>query len=195
MITKEKFVEALVDVYVENGVNISRDKLWKLFKATVHSIVDQVIDDEDSRIALSGIGVFEMIRANPRCSKVGVVDYVPRLRYRPSTSINTIMEIKTDQVPDPDKMAKVRAQLEKDGKLVCNLPPRKAKEESEEATDTKKAPKQAAKKASKQAAKKPSKQAAKDLQKQKESAATVAATAATPAPDDSDDSDDFDDEF
>ena len=192
MITKEKFVEALVDVYVENGVNISRDKLWKLFKATVHSIVDQVIDDEDSRIALSGIGVFEMIRANPRCSKVGVVDYVPRLRYRPSTSINTIMEIKTDQVPDPDKMAKVRAQLEKDGKLVCNLPPRKAKEESEEATDTKKAPKQAAKKASKQAAKKPSKQAAKDLQKQKESAATVAATAAAPAPDDSDD---FDDEF
>lgn len=148
MITKEGFVEALVIVCEGQNIKLSKDKTWKLFKGFVNSIVDQVAKDADNKISLSGIGNFEMIKASPRGTKVGVVDFVPRMRWRASTRINALLEEMTDQVPDPDKVAAKRAELEKAGKLTSNLPPRDSKKAAPKKAAAKKAAtKKAAKKA------------------------------------------------
>lgn len=143
MITKEGFAETLQTVLNQHNVKTSKERAWKIFKSIIFSIADSVVVDDDNKISLSGIGNFELLKATPRGTKEGVVDYVPRLRYRPSSKINTMLEEATDQVPDPEKVAKKRAELEKAGKLTTNLPNRGAKAEtpSKKTTKTTKAKK------------------------------------------------------
>lgn len=68
----------------------------------------------------------------PRSTKVGVVDFVPRIKWRPSSAINDLLEEKTGQVPNPNLRAKKRAELEAEGKLTNNLPDKEETPEQKE---------------------------------------------------------------
>lgn len=128
MKTKEAFVEELQKIMNENGIKCSKETAWKVYKGMVGNIVAMVTADEDNKISLAGIGNYELIKSTPRGTKEGVVEFVPRLRWRPSSKINTLLEELTGQVPDPEKVAAKRAELEKAGKLHNNLPPREKKD-------------------------------------------------------------------
>lgn len=124
MITKDAFAESLQAQMNEHGYKTSKEKSWKLFKAFVKVIVDGVVEDPDNKISLAGIGNFEMLKAAARSSKKGLVDFVPRLRWRTSSKVDAYLEEATGQVPDPEKREALKAKMRKDGTLTSNLPPR-----------------------------------------------------------------------
>jgi len=132
MITKDAFAESLQAVLTEQGVKCSKEKAWLTFKGFVKVIVDGVIEDPDDKISLAGIGSFEMLRAAARSSKIGLVDFVPKLRWRTSSKIDAYMEEATGQVPDPEKRQALKEKLRAEGKITSNLPPRDPKAKTEE---------------------------------------------------------------
>lgn len=153
MASKEDLQEVLSTKFGELGVKVSKENAWKLFKAGIEAAVETCIKDKELACSLSGVGRFEIMKAKPRGTKVGVVEFIPRLRFRPSSRINEFLETQMGQVPDPTKRAAVRADLEKAGKLKTNLPPRAKKEPTAApATPAPKAEKKEAKKADKPAA-------------------------------------------
>lgn len=130
--SKEDVQELLQKRFEAVGAAVSKENAWKLFKEAIHGIVDLCLEDQDNAVSLSGIGKFEILKVAPRQSKVGVVEYIPRLRFRPSTRINEYLEEKMGQVPDVKKMEAVKAKLMAAGKLRHNLPPRPAKDPAAE---------------------------------------------------------------
>lgn len=127
MASKEDLQEVLVGKFNELGVKVSKENAWKLYKAGQEAIVETCLKDKELACSLSGIGRFEIMKAKPRKSKVGVVEFIPRLRYRPSSRVNEQLEAAMGQVPDPKKIEAVKAVLKAEGKLKTNLPPRPPK--------------------------------------------------------------------
>lgn len=100
-------------IYQELGVKVSKDKAWGLFKAIQHGTVEFVLNLEDHRLPLAGVGSFEVIETKPRKTKAGldkdgnpiegaeVWPCVPRYRYYPSTVVDGLVE-KTYGLGDHD---------------------------------------------------------------------------------------------
>lgn len=124
MYSKEDFTEILQKTLEGIELKTSKEKAWIVFKACIDAVVTGCLKDKDNVISLGGVGKFEIIKASPRLTKVGVVDFVPKLRFRPSSKIDERILAEMGQVPDPAKLALRRAALEKEGKIVSNLPVR-----------------------------------------------------------------------
>lgn len=124
MASKEDLQEVLVAKFAELGVKVSKENAWKVYKAGQDAIIETCLKDKEMACSLSGIGRFEIMKAKPRKSKVGVVEFIPRLRFRPSSRVNEALEQALGQVPDPAKIEAVKAKLKSEGKLTSNLPPR-----------------------------------------------------------------------
>jgi len=157
MKTKEDFVEILKEALESAGVSLSKDKTWKVFKVAVNSIVEAALTDEkDNALVLSGIGRFEIIKASPRQSKIGVVDFVPKIRWRASSRVDELLQTRMGQVPDPEKLKASKEALAAAavaaGRPVSNLPPRTPAEKKPE--EKKPAEKKPAEKAPKKDTKK-----------------------------------------
>ena len=101
--SKEDVQEVLQAKFQEIGVKVSKETAWKGFKACIDAVVDTCLKDDKNTVSLSGVGKFEILRVVPRQSKVGVVEFIPRLRFRPSTRINEFIEEAMGQKPDADK--------------------------------------------------------------------------------------------
>ena len=122
MIKKELFSIKLQAVLKEHGFKVSKENSWQLFKSIIEMMVDSCLEDDDNKIVLSGIGVFEIVKSAARGTKKGVVAFVPRLRWWASKRIIEYLELAFDQIPDPELRAIKRKQLEKLGKFRVNLP-------------------------------------------------------------------------
>jgi len=133
MFSKEDFTEILQESFKGVGLETSKEKGWVIFKTCMDAVVSGCLKDKENTISLGGVGKFEIIKAAPRLTKVGVVDFVPKLRFRPSSKIDERLMAEMGQTPDPGKMKARREALEKEGKVVSNLPPRKKAEEKAEA--------------------------------------------------------------
>jgi len=128
MYSKEDFVEILQQELRNIGIDMSKEKGWTIFKTCIDSVVIGCLRDADNVISLGGIGRFEIVKAAPRLTKIGVVDFVPKLRFRPSSKIEDRLMTEMGQVPDPEKLKIRREELEKEGVQISNLPPRAKKE-------------------------------------------------------------------
>lgn len=91
-------------IYQELGVKVSRDKAWNLFKSVIHGTVEHVLNIEDRKLPLAGVGTFEILETKPRGSKAGLDKdgnpiegaeawaCVPRFRFYTSSVIDKLVE-------------------------------------------------------------------------------------------------------
>lgn len=116
MASKEDLVENLVPELEAIGIKVSKANAWNAFKACMNAAVATTLADEGNALSLSGVGKFEVLKAQPRSSKIGLVEFVPRLRFRPSVRITERIEEAMGQVPDEKKMAAAKEKLRAEGK-------------------------------------------------------------------------------
>jgi len=124
--TKEDLQEKLVARYEAVGIKMSKEMAWKAFREGIYAVADTLLSNPEDNLALSGVGRFEILKAAPRKSKIGLVEYIPRLRFRTSTRINAFLETSMGQVPDPAKLEAAKAKIRAEGG-VPNFGPRVAK--------------------------------------------------------------------
>lgn len=91
-------------IFQELGVKVSKDKAWGLFKAMIHGTTEFVLNDEDKKLPLAGVGTFQVLETKPRGSKAGLDEEgnpvegakvwpcVPRFRFYPSSVIDNLLE-------------------------------------------------------------------------------------------------------
>ena len=98
------------------GVKVSKDKSWELFKSIMGGTTEFVLNQEDLKLPLAGVGNFEVIKTEPRGSKAGfreerttgedgkvtktlvrdeslkVWPFVPRYRFYASSLVEKVVE-------------------------------------------------------------------------------------------------------
>lgn len=91
-------------IFQELGVKVSKDKAWSLFKAITHGTFEFVLNEEDKKLPLAGVGTYEILETKPRGSKAGLDkdgnpiegaeawECVPRPRFYPSSVMNKMVE-------------------------------------------------------------------------------------------------------
>ena len=84
-------------------VEVSKEKAWKLFKNLERGTMQFVAVDEDNRLPIAGVGIYEIVFSKPTGKKAGMVkdengneikdptlevwNYVPRYKVRPSSTV------------------------------------------------------------------------------------------------------------
>ena len=90
----DEFKDGLQQILAARGVKVSKQSAWDIFKDIINGTVDFCI--KHGKLSLAGIGVFRLLKSQPRAGKVGVYKFVPRFRFAPSTRINKYLEDTVD---------------------------------------------------------------------------------------------------
>ena len=100
----ERFKEHVQKIVSDTlGVEVSKDRAWNLFKNIEKGTMQFVALDEDNRLPIAGVGIYEIVFSKPTGKKAGFVkdedgnevkdptlevwDYVPRYKVRPSSTV------------------------------------------------------------------------------------------------------------
>ncbi len=89
-----EFKDGLQGILAARGIKASKQTAWDIFKDIINGTVDFCI--KHGKLPLAGIGVFRLLKSQPRAGKVGVYKFVPRFRFAPSTRINKYLEDTVD---------------------------------------------------------------------------------------------------
>jgi len=81
------FKESLQAMFAARGIKVSKQSAWELFKDTIGTTVNFVVEDEDQKLTLSGVGSFRIHRSRPRGGKANALKWIPRFRFVPSSRI------------------------------------------------------------------------------------------------------------
>jgi len=86
------FKEHIQQTLAASGIEVNRNLAWQIYKDVIYATCAFTLKDSEKRLPLSGVGTFTIRESVPRKGKADEYNYVPRLKFKPSSRISALLE-------------------------------------------------------------------------------------------------------